>query len=177
MGGGGPAGTSLQMARYKYAHDRYNRFDVLRVNALTVVAVLFLARHVLSFIVIGIAFSRIGPGPASAFSGLFEPIFMLADIPAILVLLAMLSRHPKSGRIPRFIWRAGPFLLVVSAVTYLGLVAHQTGGNIAQHGWMLWAMIGGTVMSSAYVVLSPYARDLFRGYPAPEADESNGKRP
>lgn len=164
------------MTRYKYAHDRYNRFDVLRVNALTAAAVLFLARHVLTFLVVGIAFSRVGPGPAGAFSGLFEPIFMLADIPAVLVLLAMLGRHPKSGRSLRLIWRAAPFLLPLSAAIYLFLVARQAGADLGRHGWMLWGMIGGTVLSAGYILLSPYARAAFREFPAADAGEDGGKQ-
>jgi hypothetical protein len=164
------------MKRYKYPYSRYNRFDVVRVNAFTAAAVLFLSRHVLTFLVIGIAFSRAQPDSKSAFSGLFEPVFMLADIPALPVLLAMFARHPKSGRLLRVAWRCGPWLLLASAAIYLGLLFRHISDNPAPHGWIIWAMISGTILSIAYVFLSPYARDLFRQFPDRSlAEDETGK--
>ena len=159
------------MPEYKYHYTRYNRHDVLRVNLPTVCATLFLSRHILSFIVIGIAFSRAAPGSRNAFGGLFEPIFMATDLPALLLLLAMLARHPKSGRAIRALWRAGPYLLLGSAALYAALLFRQFGGAPDLSDWRSWLMVGGTVLSVAYVFVSPYARELFRQFPAPEPDE------
>lgn len=159
------------MPAYKYPYTRYNRYDVLRVNIPTACATLFLSRHILSFIVIGIAFSRAAPDSKNAFGGLFEPIFMATDIPALLLLIAMLARHPKSGRAIRALWRAGPYLLSGSAALYGILLYRQLGGAPEAADWRSWLMIGGTVLSVAYVFLSPYARDLFRQFPAPEPED------
>jgi len=164
------------MDRYKYPYNRYNRFDVVRVNAATTGAVMFLCRHILAFLVTGIAFSRAPPDSRSAFNGLFEPVYMLADIPALTVFLAMLARHPKSGMIPRLIWRGGPWLLLASAGIFLALLVRRMGADPAQYGWPLWATAAGTIASAAYVFLSPYARDLFRQFPDPSlAEDDTGK--
>lgn len=155
---------------------RYNRFGVLRVNALTAACVLFLSRHVLAFIVLGIALSRTDPSSRQAFHGLFEPVYMLADVPALLVLLAMLSRHPKSGRVLRVIWRGGRWLLAASAVLYLGLLIRQVGPDPVRYGWAIGSMVAGTLLSTGYVHLSPYARTLFREFPdASLAEDDTGR--
>ena len=63
------------------------------------------------------------------------------------------------------VWRCGPLLLFASALLYLGLVLRQVGTDPARYGWLLGVMIAGTVLSAAYALLSPYARELFRGFP------------
>lgn len=159
-----------------YPFERYNRFDALRINFLTICAVLFLSRHVLTFLVLGIALSRMPGEGKAAFGGLFEPVYMLADIPALLVLLAMLARHPKTGRVLRAVWRGGPFLLAASALTYLTFAVPALDAGRLRHGWIPGIMVVGTVIAAAYVLLSPYARDLFRSYPAPEDTEGGSRR-
>ncbi len=164
------------MTRYKYPYDRYNRFQVLRVNLGTIVSVLFLSRHVLTFLVLGIALSRAPAAGKDAFSGILEPVYMLADVPALLVFLAMLARHPKTGRALRLVWRCGPLLLPVSALIYLGLVIRQVGTDPAHYGGLIGAMIAGALAAAAYVLLSPYARALFREFPDPRlAEDEAGK--
>jgi hypothetical protein len=163
------------MTRAEFPFDRYNRFGVLKVNLPTIAAVLFLSRHVLTFLVLGIALSR-SPGAGSAFGGMFEPIYMVADIPALLVFLAMLARHPKSGRVLRAVWRGGPLLLGASALIYLALAIPSIGAGHVRHGWVPGAMVAGTVIAAGYVLVSPYARALFRGFPAPEDEDDKTSR-
>lgn len=158
------------MTQYKYHYRRYNEFDVVKVNVPTVVSVLFLSRHVLGLFIIGIALSRAQFDAKDAFSNLFEPIYMLADLPALLVLLAMFSRHPKSGPAIRLIWRCGRYLLLASASAYLILLTQQTGPDVMHYGWAVWLSIGSTAAAIAYVFLTPYVRDLFRQFPAPSDD-------
>lgn len=155
---------------YRYHYRRYNEFDVVKVNIPTIVATLFMARHVLGLFVIGIAFSRTSFDTRGAFSDLFEPILMLADIPAILLLLAMVSRHPKSGAAIRGIWRHGPYLLLASAVIYVALLIDLVDLDVARLGWAVWLSIAITAAAVMYVFLSPYARDLFRQFPEAPRD-------
>ncbi len=156
------------MKSYKYHYRRYNEFDVVKVNLPTILATLFMARHALALLIIGMALrgGRSGKIEAKgAFDGLIEPIYVTADIPAMLVLLAMLCRHPKSGTAIRFIWRSAPYLLVASTVIYFALLISLIGSDVAGYGWPVWLSIGGTAATLGYVFLSPYARDLFRQFP------------
>lgn len=164
------------MTRTHYPFHRYNRFDALKVNLPTIGAMLFLSRHVLTFLVLGIALMRMPGDGRAAFGGLFAPVYMLADIPALLVLLAMLARHPKTGRILRAVWRCGPLLLAASALTYLGLAAPELGAGLTRRGWIPAVMAAGTVAAAAYALFSPYARALFRSFPAPEPPEDGSRR-
>jgi hypothetical protein len=165
------------MDRYKYDYSRYNKFDVVRVNALTAAAVVFLSRHLIAFLVLGIALGRARLHVESAFSGLLEPEYMLSDLPALLVLLAMLGRHPKGGRLTRLIWRSGRYLLLISAAAYIVLLGRQLGLNPAHYSWAAGLMVAGSAAAAGYILFSPYARDLFREFPdAALNDDGTRKR-
>jgi Protein of unknown function (DUF2919) len=156
------------MKTYKHGYSRYNAFDVVKVNIPTIVGALFMARHLLGIFIIGMAFRSGRTGTVEshgAFSGLVEPIYMIADIPAVLVLIAMLSRHPKSGALTRVIWRYGQYLLLASAIVYFFLFFDKVGWAHQRYGWPVWLSLLGTVAVVAYVFVSPYARDLFRQFP------------
>jgi hypothetical protein len=164
------------MKPFKYSYDRYNRFDVMKVNLPSAASVLFLSRHVLAFLIIGFAFRRAHVSISDAFGGALEPIYMLSDIPALLVFLAMMARHPSSGRLVRFAWRMGPYLLLISAGGYLALLFREIGFDATHFGWAVWAMIFGTAVAVAYVLLSPYARDLFREFPDAALENDGSKK-
>jgi Protein of unknown function (DUF2919) len=93
---------------------------------------------------------------------------MLSDIPALLVLLAMLGRHPSGGRAVRLIWRSGRYLLTISAAGYLVLLGRQLGLDPTRYGWLVWVMIFGSAAAVSYIFLSPYARDVFSEFPDAE---------
>ena len=165
------------MPQFKYHYRRYNEFDVLKVNLPTVAGILYFCRHVLGLLIIGMALrggrgGRIDTG--GAFDGLLEPIYMLADIPALFVLLTMMCRHPKASRLFRLIWRASPYLLLTSAVMYFGFLADRIGVDLGQYGAAVWTSIAATVTVVVYVFAAPYARDLFRQFPA-AAEETDGR--
>ena len=164
------------MSQYKHDFSRYNRFFVVKVNALTAAAVLFLSRHVLAFIVLGIALGRTRLHIQDAFAGVLEPQYMLSDIPALLVLFAMLGRHPKSGRIIRLIWRFGHYLLLISAAAYLFLLGRRLGLDPTHYDWVVWLMVLGSAAAVGYVFLSPYARDVFREFPDAESSEDERRK-
>lgn len=162
---------------YKYHYRRYNEFDVVKVNIPTIAATLFMARHVLGLFVIGIAFSRTSFDTRGAFNDLFDPILMLADIPAIFLLLAMVSRHPKSGAAIRGIWRHGPHLLLASAVIYVVLLIDLVDLDVARLGWAVWLSIAVTAAAVTYVFASPYAHELFRQFPEAPDDGQGPAKP
>lgn len=164
------------MNQTKYDFTHYNRFAVVRVNALTAAAVLFLSRHVLAFIVLGVALSRTRLHVQDAFAGILEPQYMYSDIPALLVLLAMLGRHPSSGKPIRLLWRSGRTLLLISAGAYLFLLGRHLGPDPMRYGWMVWLMILGSAAAIAYIFLSPYARAVFREFPEPETGEDQRQK-
>ena len=164
------------MKPYKYHYRRYNEFDVVRVNLLTILAAIYMARHALGLLFIGMALrgGRSGKIEAKgAFDGLIEPIYIAADIPAMLVLLAMICRHPKSGTAIRFIWRRAPYFLLASTTIYLALLTKLIGSDVTGYGWPVWLSIGGTIAALGYVFLAPYARDLFRQFPARPGNQPN----
>lgn len=164
------------MKRYKYPYIRYNRFDVVKVNAPTMASVLFLSRHILIFLLIGLALGRARVAGGNAYAGLVEPVYMLSDLPALLVFLAMMARHPKSGRSVRLIWHAGPYLLLVSALGYFALLVRQLGPDPTRYVWPIWVVVGATVVAVGYIFLSGYARDVFREFPDARLDDAGERK-
>jgi len=154
----------------KYHYLSYNRYDVLRPSARFWIVALFLSRHLVLLIFLGVSHGKTGGGPPNpAVAALIDPLFFISDVPALALLCTLGARLPASGRPARFLWRNGRLLLLASCVLYVGLLSWQQGPDLA--GWhpVTWGMAAATVLVAAYVLLSRYLRDLFAQFPDPSA--------
>jgi hypothetical protein len=99
-----------------------------------------------------------------------QPLYIIADVPALAVLLAAIRRKPGASGWMRIIWRWGRGLLALSALLHLGLWLIHFGS--AQHwnpsrlheGVILTVVIDAAILS--YVLRSSLLADLFRDLPA-----------
>lgn len=101
-----------------------------------------------------------------------QPLFLVADLPALMVLLIALRRRPSSPAWMRRVWGWGRQLLALSAALHLGLWAARFG---AVHRWNSFALNEGVVLVLVldatilvYLLSSPLLRDLFREFPITE---------
>ena len=165
-----------------YDYRRYNKYDLLRPHWGFWLTLVFLTRHVVGYVLVSMAGAGIGGrgGGASRdtieLSGvisLIDPIYMIADIPALALLFALGSRVPKSGRAVRWLWGAGRWLIIASVAVYLALFALTRGFDVAAFGWVTWASLALNVLVIGYVLKSNYLKDLFARFPPPE--EAGGK--
>jgi hypothetical protein len=164
------------MAKSPLKHDylSYNRYDVLRPNWLFWTVALFLSRHLLLLILLGVSHGKGGGGPPNpAVGALLDPLYFISDIPALAVLATLSARLPSGGTAVRFLWRNGRVLLLTSCALYLGLLFWQLGPDLAAYHPVTWGMIALTVLVAAVLLRSEYLRDMFAGFPAPEP----GKKP
>lgn len=112
-----------------YPPDNYDRNLVLKVPFLLMVILLYSVRHLF------IVFLAYNPSPkfAGAFAfmqPLASPYFVLADLPAMLVLAAWIRRAPKAGNFVRWIWRHGQVLLSASLLPQFVLLIFLEGGGV-----------------------------------------------
>lgn len=156
----------------KYDHLRYNHHGVLRPNLAFWLILLFLSRNILFLFMIGVSKGRSGQGPVNA-AAEFLPdyIFMLSDVPALIVLAAVGARLPKSGAAVRFTWRRGRELLLLSVTVYLGLSIWKHSAAMLAYDPITWVQIGITLLVGGYLLSSRYAKDLFLEFPAPPQED------
>ena len=157
----------------KYHYTRYNQYDVLSLNWVYWMITLFLSRHLILLMLIGVSAGRSGAGPRNpALAALLDPVFFVSDLPALMLLFIAGARLPKSGKRTRVLWHQGRYLLLSSSVLYLGLVLWQQGLDVAGFQPVTWVLAALNLTLMAYVMKSAYLRDLFSQFPDPDADPS-----
>ena len=101
----------------------------------------------------------------------------IADLPALLVLLAWRHRRPEAGTAWRWLWRQGRLALLTTLVgqgaLLMGTQAEQLwiGG---EQGALLAICLIAQGWALTYVVFSRRLADVFRDFPAPPRDEMIG---
>ncbi len=159
-----------------YDYRRYNQYDVLRPHWGFWLTTLFLVRHTVGFVLVSMSGSGIGGRGGGAgrdaidlggVMSLIEPIYMIADIPALALLYALGSRQPKSGAAIRWVWRAGRWLIITSVAAYLVLFLLTNGLDAASFGPAAWVSLALSVLVIGYVSKSGYLTDMFGQFPAP----------
>lgn len=154
-------------SRRKYDYLDYNRHGVLRPGLLFWTVTLFLSRHLILLLLLGVSHGRGGGGPPNpAVAALIDPFFFVSDVPALILLCALGGRLPGGGRLTRMLWRNGRVLLLASCVLYLALLFWQQGGDLATWHPVTWAMVVLTALAGGYIARSSYLRDLFAQFPA-----------
>lgn len=158
----------------KYDYTRYNQYDVLRLNWSYWLITLFLSRHLILLMLIGVSAGRDGGGPRNpTLAALLDPVFFVSDLPALFLLFVAGARLPKSGKWVRILWRQGRYLLVSSSALYIGLVLWQQGFDVAGFQPVTWGLVGINFFVMGYVMNSAYLRDLFVQFPVSDSDPNN----
>lgn len=155
----------------KYDYTRYNQYDVLRLNWTYWMVTLFLSRHLILLMLIGVSAGRGGGGPRNPeLAGLLEPVFFVSDLPALFLLFVAGARLPKSGKLPRISWRRGRYFLLSSSALYIGLLLWRRGFEVAGFKPVTWGLVALNLGLVTYVMKSAYLRDLFSQFPDPDPD-------
>jgi hypothetical protein len=152
--------------RLPYPLFRYDEELVLKVPVSLWVAMGFLVRH---FVLLGVTFLPRTGDMTEYLRDLVDPIFLLSDLPAVIVLLAALRRRSAAARPVRLVWSRGRALLGASAVLYLGFLAVK----LASAARPLAVSINEAVIASglahvliiAYLARSRLVRDVFAQFP------------
>lgn len=149
-----------------YPANRYDEHLVLKVPPMLWLAMLFLVRH--AILILLSYLPRTGDAMLYL-RDLVEPWFLLADVPAALVLFAAVRRKPGAMDWICATWRSGRLLLGTSALLYLILLA----GTMALSARHLLSIVNEALILSvflnlaviAYLGRSPLVRDVFGEFP------------
>ena len=150
------------MKRVNYELSDFANDGTLKISLPIWLTSAFLARHILLLLMGGLSsFVMRGGGiDTDSFSALYSrPIFLIASIPAVAVIVAGLRRAPQAGPLIRNIWHHGRFLLLVAAGFDIGLLAT--------------AFLD--VYAIAYIYRSARVRDTFSDFPAPYTEDARSK--
>ena len=151
------------MSRYNYL--RYDHRGSLRPSWRFALLTIVFTRHLLMIVAVGAGQLKGGGRGAAGFAGLMDPLFLIGDLPAVLLAVAAFHRRPEAGAGIRRIWAHGRALLLASAVIYLGLFAYVTGLDWRQFGIGSWIGLAVTAAATGYVLMSRFLRDLFADFP------------
>jgi hypothetical protein len=153
----------------KYPAHHYDENLVLKVPAMLWLVILYGIRH---FLFVG--FAKLMPMDIVTIPWInfqTSPFFMLADLPAALVLFAIGHRVPNGQNFMRRVWKSGRWLLLASYVASITLFSCLNKDVLADpSSWdfpdaMLVAMMD--VVIVAYLLRSERVRDVFRDFPDP----------
>ena len=157
-----------------YGYQRYNQHDVLKPHWGFWLTSLFLLRHLIGFVLVSMSGrgGRVGVSKEAIDLGdvmsLIEPIYMIADTPALLLLYAVGARVPKAGAAVRGIWNAGRWLILASVGIYLTLFVVTHGTNLETFGPATWTSLLLSALVASFAFGSRYMKDLFSQFPAAE---------
>lgn len=153
----------------EYRPQDFTEDGVLSVGFLLWAVMVFLSRHLL-LLVFGAVTSLVGSRFGLDSSGLVtlysSPWFLLADLPAVVVLVAAMRRDRQAGRLIRGLWRHGRWLLVISAGLDLALLIAL--GTLTRADINVLHILGGIFDSYVllYLIRSAWARARFADFPA-----------
>jgi hypothetical protein len=159
--------------------SRYDDHFVLKVPPLLWITLLYALRHV---ILVGLSFMPKTAGMLEFLRHQIDPLLLLTDLPALLVIYAYSQRKPDAKSLVRGIWRAGRWLLVSSFALHfmLQLTFHYKtmlayfqgyGGSV-----VLFALADLCALSYLLLLGSPLVRDVFADFPAPPAGAKSSPR-
>lgn len=143
---------------------------MLRVNWMVWLILLYMTRHTLLVIFLLFASSRgglTGMGDVFGVGGLFEPLYMIADIPALALLFALGARIPQAGSVARLVWRNGKRIVLASIAIYFAAFFWKQGLDVASFETAIQVNIALNLVIAGLVTYSRYLRDLFGQFPSP----------
>jgi hypothetical protein len=166
----------------KYQIHDINHFGVLKVGFPLLLIFAFLTRH--WWLSGGVLMSR-SPGVMGSFFDGSVTYYMVAEFPALLISLLAMKRKPGAGKIVRSVWKHGFWLLSLSALLNMAMIAllpaklipfpARLSVDLSRLDGAQWGAIAANIAILAYFVLSSRTRDTFAEFPPPPAAPDTSK--
>jgi len=147
----------------KYSFEDYNEYNVLKIPLMLVLTNLYLLKQILIFVLPMLSSIPLLVKLAHQH---FSVALLLSSLPAVLVVVAMLRRAPKT-RVPliRRIWRWGRVLLLSSLVLELFLLILYIMLGIKKLNEISLMFIYIDVVLMIFLNKSQRVRDVFAEFP------------
>lgn len=152
------------MTMIKYHWADYNEYQVLKVPGFLLLAMIYLLKHLVIFILPLISQIPIFIQFAHTH---FNPLLLLSSVPAISLIISWLRRVPQTrSLIIRRIWQYGRLLLITSLMLELTLIVllYMVGQHKMDETWLLFLYLDLVFM--IYVLKSQRVRDVFAEFPS-----------
>jgi len=105
---------------YRYDPADYDEDGQMRIGLLLWLVIVYLSRHIVLLMLVAVSsIVGLGRGLDILYS---SPAFLLASLPALLVLIAGLRRGPKAGKVLRRLWAGGRWWLIAAVTIDLALL-------------------------------------------------------
>jgi hypothetical protein len=107
-----------------YRPDEYDEHLCLKPSVPMILAMMYAARHL---VLVFLAYfpGMAGTSDAGVIKGLLAPYFVVADIPALVLLLAWRFRAPEAGPLWRGIWHRGRIILALTLAVQVILLVEM----------------------------------------------------
>ena len=166
----------MKNVKFKYNFMKYNQYDVLRPSLLLFLILFFLCKDFFMVLIVGAAAfkSKGGGGGLSDLIALVSPTFFFADLPIIGLLYAIGARRPDGGKMPRFFWHKGQYMILLSIILYTLILSSLRGFDISNFSLLDWVVVALNLAVLAYVFSSEFIKDTFAEFPdyVPKDDAS-----
>lgn len=162
--------------KFKYDYFHYNKFFVLRPPLMLKVSLVLLCKDILLSLMMGASkFKSKGGTLGQEAATLVQPVFILSNLPAFILLLAMVMRTPKSGRWARVVWKNGQLMMALAVILYIATFIYLNGVDITRYSWLGGLVLGCYIAIFVYIFSSKMLQDAFSEFPEPVAENQQSR--
>ena len=159
-----------------YGFDDYDRYHSLKMSSALWFWVVYSMRH--GLLLLGLSMSSFSHSIEwmNDFTNETHWAYFLCGIPGVFLLIAIINRTPKAGRVMRWIWRNGRNLLASSLALHLivslilAVMNSRWQLSVSQIIFILFDAIG-----FIYLYQSQRAKDVFADFPPAGSGNNTGK--
>ena len=146
---------------------KYNQYYVLRPSLLLILILGFLCKDFFMVLIVGaVAFKSKGGGDGlSDLVALISPTFFFADLPVIGLFFALSARRPDGGKLPRFLWHNGQYMILLSIVFYSLILISLRNYEISNFSLLDWIVVAVNLTIVGYIFSSKFIKDTFVEFP------------
>lgn len=155
-----------------YHPDAYDKYVCLKPSIIMIMVMLYGIRHVL-MVFLSYFPAMGGNSDTNVIKAMLSAEMVIADLPALLILITWNFRQPKAGKVWRGIWRTGRLLLLVTlCAQFVLLIRTEWFGNLIEDPLsnesallILYLLVHISVMT--YVVIAERIKSVFLEFPQP----------
>ncbi|EDN66238.1 membrane protein [Beggiatoa sp. PS] len=162
------------MTQIKYRFEDYNNYNVLKIPLTLVLTNLYLLKQIVIFVLPMISSIPLLTKFAHEH---FNLALLFSSIPAILVIISMIRRAPKTRlRLIRWSWHRGRFLLLSTLFLEIGFIILYLILGITKFNEVTLIFLYLDAVLIFYLMKSQRVRDVFAEFPTLEEKKIEARK-